>query len=61
LKRGPGRPPNALKRGLGTPRKIVGVAGSIEGFVAALRENDREREKFVRVLEQIRAIIEQVG
>ncbi|MEZ5966636.1 MAG: hypothetical protein R3F56_22555 [Planctomycetota bacterium] len=54
--RGPGRPP--MKRGPGRPPKSAAAAGSLDSVIAALKEGDRERDRFRRALEQIRSILE---
>jgi hypothetical protein len=56
-KRGPGRPPG--RRGPGRPPKSAGVAG-LESVINALRDGDRERDRYRRALDQIRAIVEGV-
>jgi hypothetical protein len=57
--RGPGRPP--IKRGPGRPPKSaasVAAAGSLDAVIQALKDGDRERDRFRRALEQIRGILE---
>lgn len=53
--RGPGRPP--AKRGPGRPPKSVAAAGSLDAVISALKEGDRERDRYRRALEQIRSIL----
>ena len=68
-KRGPGRPPMSagpgrppmIKRGPGRPPKSASasaIGGSIDAVISALREGDRERDRFRRAVEQIRAILD---
>lgn len=59
--RGPGRPP--MKRGPGRPPKsaaAVAAAGSLDAVIQALKDGDRERDRYRRALEQIRGILEQL-
>lgn len=52
-----GARPTAAKRGPGRPAKSTNLSG-LDAVVAALRDADRERERFTRALQQIRAIVE---
>lgn len=54
--RRPGRPPG--KRGPGRPPRSTGAGGSIDDVITALKEGDRERDRYRRALEQIRGILE---
>jgi hypothetical protein len=56
--RGPGRPP--MKRGPGRPPRSVGAGGSLDDVISALKEGDRERDRYRRALEQIRGILESI-
>jgi len=57
--RGPGRPP---KRGPGRPPRSAAAAagGSLDAVITALKEGERERDRFRRALEQIRSILESI-
>jgi hypothetical protein len=61
--RGPGRPPMLAKRGPGRPPKNVSLngAGSLDAVISALKEGDRERDRYRRALEQIRGILENLA
>ncbi len=52
--------PSAGKRGPGRPRKTAVAAsavGSLEAVITALRDGERERDRYRRALDQIRNIL----
>lgn len=57
--RGPGRPPLVGKRGPGRPRtNATASVDSLDAVISALKDGDRERDRYRRALEQIRVILE---
>jgi hypothetical protein len=56
-RRGPGLP--SAKRGPGRPaRAAVDAPASLDAVISALKEGDRERDRYRRALDQIRNILE---
>lgn len=58
MSKGAGQP---AKRGPGRPRKVVAATtatAGLEGVIASLKDGERERERLMRALQQIRGILE---
>jgi hypothetical protein len=51
----------APKRGPGRPRKVASSVDSITAVIAALQDGERERDRYRRAIEQIRAIVDGVA
>ncbi len=51
----------APKRGPGRPRKVESAADSISSVIAALQDGGRERDRYRKAIEQIRAIVDGVA
>lgn len=51
----------APKRGPGRPHKVESAADSIIALIAALQDGGRERDRYRKAIDQIRAIVEGVS
>jgi hypothetical protein len=49
------------KRGPGRPRKVASSVDSITAVIAALQDGGRERDRYRKAIEQIRAIVDGVA
>ncbi len=52
--------PAVVKRGPGRPPKAANATGGLDAVITALKEGDRERDRYRRALEQIRGILETI-